>query len=341
MASLHVEDIADMLLSTLRDLGRLKFQQIAQELTHYEVIPKLFKKERVTFSSGTGIQKDLLTKLTGSARHVGMYQTDTVNVSDVLDQMNISWVHCTNNWAHEVREKLMNRSPAKIVDQIMARRKAAQIDMVEFMESAFFATPDASDSLVPFGLKYWVVKNATTGFNGGHPSGFSNVAGIDTSVVPKFKNYTFKYVNVSADDLIKKARTLVRKVDFQSPVSIPDFRRGRGQRFRIYMNESTLSDMEDLAVAQNDKLGRDLAPMDDVTSFKRNALTYVPKLDADTSNPMYFVDLSVFYPVVLKGDYFRETVKAAPNSHNVVVVHTDLTYNYICVDRRRCGVAYK
>lgn len=340
MASLHAQDIADMLLSTLKDLGRLKFQQIAQNLQDYEVVPKLFKKERVTFSSGFGIQKDLLTKLTDSASHVGLHHVDTVNISDVLDQMNITWVHATNNWSHEVREKLMNKSPAKIVDQIQARRKSAQISMVELMENAFFGTPDAGNSLIPFGLKYWIVKNATTGFNGGAATGFTTVAGIDLSLVPKFKNYTTQYTDVSADDLIKKLRTMVRKVGFQSPVSIPDFRRGRGQRFRIYLNEGTISDMEDLAVAQNDRLGRDLAPMDDVTSFKRNALVWVPKLDADSTNPLYFVDLSVFYPVVLKGDYFRETVKMAPNQHNTVVVHTDLTYNYICVDRRRCGVAY-
>jgi hypothetical protein len=235
----------------------------------------------------------------------------------------------------------MNRGDSQIVDMVGARQTATQIQLIETMENTFFGTPDASDSKLPFGLLYYIVKNASEGFNGGAAAGFTTVAGVNLTNYPKYKNYTVAYTDVSADDLVSSLRTMARKTNFKSPVDVTDFREGRGQRYRIYLNESTIKSMENLAIAQNDNLGRDLAPMDDMTAFKKNPLVYVPKLDDDASNPLYFVDLSVFYPVVLRGNFFRETVSAkSGGQHNVTTVHTDLTYNYLCVDRRRTGVAY-
>jgi len=63
---------------------------------------------------------------------------------------------------------------------------------------------------------------------------------------------------------------------------------------------------------------------------------WVPKLDSDSQNPVYGVDHSTFYPVCLTGDYLRESeAKPAPSQHNVFQVFVDLTYNYLCIDRRR------
>ena len=341
MSSIQVQDVADMVTGTLRDLGRDKMQQIAQTITDYEVMSHLMTKERVVFEDGFGIQKTLLTKIGGNGRHVGLFAQDSSNIIDVLAQMQVPWVQYTNNWSYEVREMLMNRGKSRIVNVVKGRENAAMIDDWESLESAFFDAPDATNPLVPFGLQYWNVKNATTGFNGGAATGFTLVGNVNLTDVPAFKNYTVAYTVVSKEDLIAKLRTMARKINFKSPVDIKDFRRGRGARYRIYVNEVTISAMELLAEAQNDRLGRDLAPMDDVTSFKRNALNYIPTLDDDTSNPFYFNDMSVFYPYVLSGDFFRKTVSAKNNGqHNVITVHTDLSYNYLCVDRRRLGVAY-
>jgi hypothetical protein len=68
----------------------------------------------------------------------------------------------------------------------------------------------------------------------------------------------------------------------------------------------------------------------------------VPKLDEATNDPMYLIDHSTFYPVVLKGDYLRESdPKQNEESHNAYSIHVDLTYNYVCLDRRRNAVMYK
>ncbi len=341
MAAIHAQDLVDITKATLRHLGRGKMQQIAQTITDFEVMSKLMTKERVTFDSGYGIQKTLLHKIGGNGKHVGLFAQDSSNIIDVLTQMQVPWVHYTNNWSWEVREVLMNRGKSRIVNIIKARENAKMLDDFETLEDAFFDAPDANDATLPFGLQYWVVKNSSTGFNGGAATGFTKVGNVDLTLTPAFKNYTVAYTNVTKEDLIAKLRTMARKINFKSPVSIDDFRRGRGARYRIYLNETTISAMELLAEAQNDRLGNDLASMDGQTTFKRNALNYIPKLDDDTSNPFYFNDMSVFYPTVLSGDFFRKTVSSKTGGqHNVITVHTDLTYNFTCVDRRRLGVAY-
>ena len=71
-----------------------------------------------------------------------------------------------------------------------------------------------------------------------------------------------------------------------------------------------MSDIEDVGEAQNENLGRDIAPYGDnmaVLAFRGHPLLYVPQLDADTTNPFYGIDHSTFMPVCPQGDYLRET----------------------------------
>ncbi|MFW6033478.1 MAG: phage major capsid protein [Phycisphaeraceae bacterium] len=340
--SLSDKEIQDLVTGTLDNLGRMKFQQIAQNLQDYEVMGRWLRKDRVAFDSGIGIKRTLMTKLPGSARHVGLYEEDELNVVDLLKSMVVPWRHATTNWAFERRETLENRGKALVVNVIKPRRAGAMIDLIEQLEDKAFTAPSEGNDVDPYGLPYWIVKNANEGFNGGTPSGHSTVAGVDLDEVPKFKNYTAQYTDVSKSDLIKKMRTAYRKIRFKSPVSIPDFRRGKGDRYRIYVGESTISDMEDLGEAQNENLGRDLASMDGVMTFRRNPIIWIPKLDEDTTDPVYMTDHGTFYPVILKGDYLRETDPAkAAKQHNVFEVHVDLSYNYVCVDRRRNAVLSK
>lgn len=331
--------IKDLMLGTLNELGRGRFTQIAQELQEYEVMSNLLKKEKVIFDSGKGIQRTIMTKVGGTFRHVGLHSQDEVNISDLLDKINITWKHGTAYWAWERREMLENRGKALIVNIIKPRRAAAMIDIAQGMEEAFFAAPDPSDKLVPYGIKYWIVKNSTLGFNGGNPTGFGNCAGIDSDEVPAWKNYTGEYTDISKLDLVKKLRKAHRKTNWKSPVTIQDFRGPMGQKRRLYVNEETLSDIEDLGEAQNENLGRDIASMDDQIVFKKHPIVWVPYLDDDSTNPVYMIDRSTFYPVILKGDYMRETEpEKAPKQHNTFVIYVDITYNYLCIDRRRNAV---
>lgn len=338
MAVLADSDIADLVKGTLKELGRLKFQQIAQNLVDYEIFPVWFKKDRVTFDSGIGIQRTLMNRLSGQAKHVGLLDTDSTNITDVIDQLNIPWRHAQTTWGFLYQETLMNRGEALIFNVIKPRRADAMISLVEELENKGWAAPSGpTDKVNPYGIPYWIVKNATTGFNGGYPSGFTDVAGVNLTTTPNFKNYTGLYTTVSKADLIKKMRTARRKTGFKSPVDIDDYRSGKGSRYRHYTTESVFSTFEDVGESQNENLGRDIASVDgfDLT-FRGNPIRWIPALDADTSNPVYGIDHSTFMPVCLKGDYLRESdAKPVPFQHNAYAVFVDLSYNYLNFDRRR------
>jgi hypothetical protein len=346
MPTLADQDILDLATASQKELGRMKFQQIAQTLQSYEVMGKLLKQEKVQFESGIGIQKTVMVDVTSQAEHVGMYETDETNVGDVLKTIDIPWRHTITKYAWERRELLMNGGATRIVELMKVRRADAMISLAELLETAFWNKPtDSTDKLLPFGVPYWVVYNATEGFNGGDPSGFTSGAGnLSSTTYPRWKNYSANYTTLDKNDAIPKLRTAYRKIQFKSPIDIDDYRRGNGQRYRLYCNETSMQDFEDIGESQNENLGRDVASMDDTITFRKNPINWVPKLDANTNNtdPIYMLDLSTFYPVFLKGDFMRETSpEKAANQHNVFVVFVDTTWNILCVDRRRQAILAK
>jgi len=235
------------------------------------------------------------------------------------------------------------------------------IDLAAELEAKAWQVPNTTDKLNPYGLPYWVVYNATDGFTGDYPTGpdgtqHATIAGLNLTESPNFKNYSANYTNVSKQDLFPSMRTALRKTNFKSPVSKEDMSTPRGKSRRYYTDEVTCSAFENVGEAQNENLGRDLAPytagsghgglqeIDGTLTFKKNPIVYVPQLDDTTvftaaTNPIYQVDHSVFYPYCLKGDYLRETGPVvAPNQHNMYRVFVDLTYNILCTNRRRCAV---
>jgi hypothetical protein len=320
----------------------MRFQQIAQDLQYYEVFSKWFKKDKVVFDSGTGIQRTLMDKVdTEAAKHVGLLDTDQVNIPNLLSQLQIPWRHLQTNWALMYQtDILMNRGRSMILNVIKPRRASALLALVKELENkAWGDVPAVTDTKLPYGIQYWIVENATAGFNGALPGSHTTIGGVNLDTTDNFKNYTDQYVSVTKTDLIKRMRTAHRKIDFRSPVTVNDYRGSMGQRFRIYVPEDVIVSMEDLGEGQNENLGRDLASMDGTMTFRRHPVIWVPKLDERSDDPVYMIDHSTFYPVCMKGDYLRESeATKAPNQHNVYQVFVDMTYNYLCVDRRRNAV---
>ncbi len=341
MPALTADDILDLVKGTLRHLGRPKFEQIAQTLQRYEVFPKWFKKDKATFDHGIGIQRSLMTRLSTAARHVGFTAVLQHNIEDLIEQMYVPWRHAETHWSYIFQETLMNRGEALIFNILKPRRVGAMLALVDILEAGAWSAPaSSSDKTEPFGIPYWVVKNATAGFNGGAPSGHTTVAGIDLTANPTFKNYTFQYTNPTKADLVTKLRKMHRKLDWKAPVSSPDLSKGMDQR--NYVNETLIASIEDIGEAQNENLGRDIASMDGGRmTFRRDPIIPIVYLDADTTNPWYMIDHATFMPVFLSGDYLREDgPDKNPNQRNVYTTLVNLTYNYVCHNRRRNGVGY-
>lgn len=337
MPALQADSVLDLVTTSLRELGRMKWSMIATSLQQYVAMPQLLKKEKVEIGSGYGIQWNVQKSLGGYAERTGLYATDNVNVADVMTTANAPWRHLKTKYAFDRREITMNSDPARIVDLAKIRRVTAMTDLAVLMETDFWNKPvDSTDTDKAFGVPYWIVQNATEGFNGGDPSGFTaGAGGLTAASVANWQNWSGQYTTVTDDDLITKMRKASTFTNFMPPVDVPQYGTNGSSQYGYYTNYSVLGTMEKLLTRQNDNLGNDLASKDGSTLFRQNPVKWVPFLEADTKNPVYGINWSVFKPVVLKGEYLREAPpQPAPSQHTVVQVFVDLTYNYACYDRR-------
>tara|TARA_Y100000310_G_scaffold147940_1_gene147221 strand:- start:10403 stop:11440 length:1038 start_codon:yes stop_codon:yes gene_type:complete len=344
--ALQSADYDDLVLSTLADLGRGEWTDLTTDLADHVAARELLVKNRVKIDSGENIRLNAQTSHGNEASHVGLYAEDDVAVGNTMDQGSIPWRHTTTNWAYDRRELAMNRRPARILSMVEEKRSSSWAALAQLMEETFWDKPDDSaDTTTPYGIDYWLVYNATVGFNGSLPSGFTTVGGIDSDTVTRWKNYTGNYVNVARDDLIQTMRTACRKTAFKAPPRVNHKQPTNGSTKRvIYCNDTSCQAFENYGEAQNENLGKDLASMADVVTFKRIPIEYAEQLDANTNltDPIYCIDWSVFYPVFLEGEYLVETgPKQAAKQHTVSEVHVDMTWNLRCTNRRKLSVFAK
>lgn len=333
--ALTAPQLSDLVQTTLRDLGEMRFTDISSNLQDHTAMRNLLRKNRVSFQSGYGLQWDVKVNQTGAAANVGLGASDNVNIVDTMTQATADWRNTTSNYALIGQAIAMNRTPRRIVDMVKSARFDCLISLAELMESNFWGPPVASaDSLTPWGVNTWLNKNATQGFNGGAPSGYTTI-GLNPTTYPNWNNYTDQYVSVSRDDLIRRMRRAATFVRFKPTVDgIPTF--DTGEENGYYTTYGVIGPLEEAAESQNDNLGHDIASMDGMTLFRRVPVMWVPKLEADTTNPVYGINWGLFKTFILSGWWLRETsVPIMPGQHTVAAQFVDLTYQFALRDRRR------
>ncbi len=339
MATLQAADIADLITTTQRDLGKMRWTEIATDLQEHVAMSQILNKEKVQFGSGQAIQWNVMTGTSGASKNVGLYEVDQVNVADVMTTATIPWRHTTTNYAIERREIAMNRSPAAIVSLVKVRRSDALIDLAGLMETNFWNDP-ANDNLTPFGVPYWAAyTSGTDGFLGGNPTNYTGGAGgLDTATFPRWNNYCFTYTSVTKTSAVREWRRAATFTGFKSPLmglpgSMPDY--NRGNRYGYYTNYNVIGPLEEALEAQNMNLGNDIASKDGQLVFRQNPVVWVPQLENATGDPIYGLNWGVFYPCFLSGEYMHEEGPAkASNQHTVFQTHIDMTYNFKCTNRR-------
>jgi len=342
------QNMPDLIAGTLPDLGRMKFQQVYQQLQEFEVYGKLLKKGRVDIQdNGIACHRNIMiADATSDAAHMGYMDEDNTNIQDVMRTLKVNWVHVVTKWAMVYQtDVLMNSGAAEIFSVMKTRRCKAMIDLAQVLEDAYFgAVPDASDETNPRALKYWFVQNATTGFTGLAPSGYTLVGNLNPSLLSRWRNFAGTYTGVvSKKGAIKTLRKAARECGWVTPVKVPDYTKGAGEKYRLFVNGTTMEEFEEVGEDQNENLGKDVASMDGTIVFKKHPIVWIPKLDADSNNPIYFQNNDTMKLAVLKGDFLRETPPKthAPKQHNLFETFIDTTYAPVCVDRRRNAVLYK
>lgn len=336
MADLTTEDVADLIQTTLKDLDKGKWTDLTGDLQEYVAMSALLTKDKVKFKTGQAIRVNIQTDSNGQARNVGLAYVANYNMTDTMQNGSAPWRHSTCNYAFDRKEEELNSGDAEqIVDLVKTRRSACDIDLAKLMENNFWGKPvDSTDALTPWGVDMYIVKNATEGFNGGNPSGFTTGAIFNSSTYSRWKNWTAQYTNISRTDFLRKVRTACRKTNFKSPVSMSEVRK-IGIKRALYTNHDVITELEELCQDNNENLGTDLAKYQDEVVIRKNPVVWVPDLDSDSQDPMYGICWDTLVPVFLKGEYMKESKPRALDSQpTVVVVDKDLTYNFVCYDRR-------
>lgn len=336
MPVLTPQQLGDLIATTNRKFGKPNFTEIATDLQEYTAFTKLVldAKAQEEDGTGTGFQFDVMVNDSGSAENVGIGSPDQPTIVDTMVQAQVDWRGTKGDYSVFAEEITMNEGDSRIVNLLQTRQIACKISLAKKFETNWWGPPVAvTDSLTPWGVNTWIVKNGTEGFNGAAPSGHTTI-GLNPSTYSNWKNYTAPYTAVTEDDLIDKWRRADRKTNFIPPVkNIPS--PNTGDKYGRYTNEPVISALEKYLKSSNENLGNDLAKYQNEVMFRGAPVKWVPKLDADTTNPVYGINWGWFKMYVLKGWWFKETrVAPYPGYHTLAVVFYDFRYQFVTKNRR-------
>lgn len=345
--------------STMLDLVRAAYPKIikngkdmtniAQTYQNY-VVSDWFKGDRKKTSDGQYITWPIIGSKLNNVRHVKLYDEDTVANADVMLQGHAQWTHMSWAVAWDRRElDMVSSNPQKLFDLLMVRRAATQMAAMDQLEADLWGAPssDAEVQTVPQGIPYWVqryVSSSTGAFLGGDPSGITGGAGgIAVASNAGWYNWGSAYTAVSTADLVKNMRRAVEKLNFAKPAIVADDVPDEG-RFEptIYCGTEVLLSLEDVVAGQNESLGFTLDPTRGKATFYGVPITKAAALDASAWSaiaPVYLIDKASFKLYVLKNNDFRDTPpEPIANAHNVIAAHVDVSFQFVCTNRRRNGV---
>jgi hypothetical protein len=341
---LQYNEIDDAVLLTQNMLiQRGAFVDMQTDLSDHVAVREIWRGRQKKFEGGVDWEFDVQMDHNHSARTVGLYESDGSSVGDTMKMGKVGIRHVNAHYIYDQREPSFQRGGTAIVDLVKTKYVAMMVSFYELLEELLWGKPaDSTDTKTPYGVAYWIVKNATEGFKGGNPAGFSDGrAGISTTEYPRFANYTAQYSAVSKDDLLRKMRRAHRQSKFRSPVSHATPSLGSMSN-GIYTVDTVIGLLEELLEAQNMDLGNDLASKDGRCLFKGTPLTYVPKLDADTTNPVYMIDWKWLAIGVMPGwENNLSSPYMVAGKHLVRRVDLDASLNMVCTDPRRQAVISK
>ncbi len=341
---IQIEDMVDLGLLSRKYWEPKKFYQIATTYTNYVIATRFMKEYADVIDGGTGFEYRVLVGDNGSARQTKPAARRSASQSDNFVVGTVPWRMSEWNWQYEYHQILANSgSRTKIVDFLNAQRLQGHLSGLRHLETQGWSKPtDSTDDTSIWGIPFWVVKNATEGFNGGDPSGFSDRGGISSTTYANAKNWTGTYSAVSKTDLIKKIKRAALRTGFTIPAafSVPDVANEK-PRWILCCGTELLLDFEIAAEQQNQQLGNDLAETAAKAQLLRMKFNHVPYLDADTQNPIYMLDMNSFTAKIQSGDNFRES-KPIPWHENsdVMSVWTTVQWNMACPETRKNAVLY-
>jgi len=360
MAGISIEQAIDLGYATLQAFDKDDLEMTLKHPT-YEVVNRWFGPDKRVLDGGDVVKAYISLKDTGNAQHVEMYDTDTPNVANVDKEITVNWTHAQTSFSYSLKELAMNLgNKRRVYNLLKQRRLNAYREFADLLEEAAWKTPASStDTKSPHGLPAWIVQADADSASGdfvGYVGDYSTVnsaesAYADVGGIPCTSTTNQRWANWYADHddqlndaLLKKMRRAFRKTHFQTPIIArqaidpnSDF-----SNFRIYTNDEVLDALEEYALKSDDRVGSDLGKYSGAVTFKNIPIIYVDILDdvkkyVYGGNPIFGVNHNHFRAVILENENFRVNKPLTKvGQHNVFTVYVDLTYAYIC-DNRRAG----
>lgn len=340
--AIDYDNLPDAVEMTLDELDRGKWIGAMTDLQKHVGFNEICKNKKEKRNKGKGIKVRFVTDHNNSAEDVGLYNTVEYSRDNNLTSGSIDWKFTEAHMIWDDREDDMNSGNAALVDAVEMERSAMMTSLAELCEKRIWGYSSTDEKRV-FGIPYWVTKNATLGYNGGNPTGYSSGrAGVSSSTYPRLKNYTggyTGYTDQSATDLIYMMEKAAYETAWTPPAPEPGMSRN-GYGKGIFTTWKVKMKLKNVAKTNNDSLGFDLSTKEPV--FRGSEITPVPYLDQNTSDdPMYILNFDYLEPVFLK-DWFkkRTPVRRLSNQPHVMATDVDLVWNIRCTDWRRQTVFY-
>lgn len=357
------DKLADLIATTLKDLPKGQFE-VMWDSQNYEFC-RIYQEHRRQIDGGTSIQRNMILDRHGRARYRRLYDTDQPVVDQNQHTINVPWTQIGTDYSWDVVEIMRNKSSVKGFINLMENRRVERMwDLAELIEERGWLTPtSATDTLYPYGIPYYVnfMDNGVSagGFVGktiryqGGTTG-TIAAGIDASVEPKWRNYADSYTRID-NSLLRTLRSAVRRTRFRpAPFVEKPGDDKQGSPLKLYANDATLTELEDLADKRDDNnepedlAGKMLHNYDGCVYFNKMPVQYVPQLDgfsvtdggsnAFEPDPIYCVDWSKLQPIVQDGYWMEESKPMVDRGqHTTFTVFLDGSHNNLCINRRTTG----
>jgi hypothetical protein len=350
--AVNLSAIDDIVLETLNVWRPNRYKDLAQVIQRFEWVQRFIKATKKPIAGGYELEESFKVRDTGSARLTGLFGGRNVPIVPHMKKIRVPWALVEATWGYDIREPAFQGGGRAILHVINVREQSMYCDYAKLMENFMWSAADgpAEDPSQVWGIPTWATKGTNTNFafGGGNPTGFTDgVGGISSTEVQRWANGTFKYSEVSNDDLFKKWAEAHEKCYFEPPYSYEGESTPEKPNWVNYTTYPVIAAIQSFLTTANDNLLTDAGKFRGTITFKGTPVRNTPALTndesevQDTQHPIYGIDWSKLFWFFLRGWDMKITgPERMPNQTHGRFVQLDSIGNFICLDRSALYVGH-
>jgi hypothetical protein len=366
MASIHGIDIGDNVKFYHRHFIRKGVVDLTAQYRNYSVADEFSRVERIS-KDNKSFHFPLMVDRYDNNQYTSLFQPDSLTRTSLGAEGTSYWSMQKTGWFADRREPGYPKgaSAAQIVKIFDMHRNNMWKAFYDFNERARWTNPtgpnDGSTGQVAvFGVPHYVVASATAavGQNGGEPSGYTTVSGLDRDTNPELKNWTATATDMSLNNGQKKLSDMIDLMQWGCPKELD----GEEKPTHDYVIESHRTPYSlwvdqryaytgDADISPDPAKKRGTNMVGNGTMFRgipwywRDALTQSTTRDGtsnpayNASQPVYLLDKSTWIIYAADGIFMDESEPLRDNDdHNRWNMHMDSIYQRVCINPGANGV---